>query len=278
MKSEQSIHSTSPEAPVAELSQLKTGGLAEAMAFVASYLEAWNCRDASALLALMSSEVRYFDEAWQEEMTRDELAEELDDYFDSYQYQYDLSGNVFCNGDQLAFQYRGKLTSPCGKEMILRGADFITLRDGLAIEIRDYYQQPEENTELRGGEFGGQYLKSGLSREVMADLLAKIEEAMHRDKLYLNPSLSLPKLAEHLGTSVNHISQAINAGLHTNFFQFVNRNRVEAAVEILEGDRLPRMSTHEIASAVGFNSTSTFYSAFQKVMGMTPGAYRRQKR
>lgn len=249
-----------------------------AIAFVSSYMEAWNLGDADGLLALMSPEVRYVDEAWQEEMTRDELAEELADYFASYQYHYELSGEVFCHGDSCAFQYCGKLTRPCGEELVLRGADFVTFRDGLALEIRDYYQQPEENTERRGGEFGGQYLKSGLSREVMADLLAKIEEAMHRDKLYLDPSLSLPKLAEYLETSVNHVSQAINAGLHTNFFQFVNRNRVEAAVEILEGDRLPLMSTHEIASAVGFNSTSTFYSAFQKIVGMTPGAYRRQKR
>ena len=111
----------------------------------------------------------------------------------------------------------------------------------------------------------------------MADLLAKIEEAMHRDQLYLDPSLSLPKLATYLGTSVNHVSQAINAGLQSNFFHFVNRSRVEAAAKILEHGTPPYLSTSEIALEVGFNSTSTFYSAFQKVFGVTPGAYRREK-
>ncbi len=262
---------------MAEVCELKSEEKIRAIAFVSSYMEAWNLGDADGLLALMSPEVRYVDEAWQEEMTRDELAEELADYFASYQYHYELSGEVFCHGDSCAFQYCGKLTRPCGEELVLRGADFVTFRDGLALEIRDYYQQPEEKTERPDGEFGGQYLKSGMSREVMADLLAKLEEAMHRDQLYLDPSLSLPKLATYLGTSVNHVSQAINAGLQSNFFHFVNRSRVEAAAKILEHGTPPYLSTNEIASEVGFNSTSTFYSAFQKVFGVTPGAYRREK-
>lgn len=32
----------------------------------------------------------------------------------------------------------------------------------------------------------------------------------------------------------------------------------------------------DIALAVGFNATSTFYSAFRNVTGVTPGAYRRR--
>ena len=278
MKSLEYSQSPGPEVPMAGEDGLTSTELAAVMAFVSRYMSAWNRRDASALLALMCPEVRYVDEAWDEALTRDELAEELADYFDSYEYHFELRGNVFCNGNQLAFRYFGKLTQPSGNEMTLRGAYFMTLRDGLAIEIRDYYQQPEETTERHDGDSGGQYVKSGLNREAMADLLAKIEEAMRRDKLYLDPTLSLPKLAGHLEASVNHVSQAINAGLNTNFVHFVNRNRVEASLGILESDTLPPLSTHEVASAVGFNSTSTFYSAFQKVFGMTPGAYRRQKR
>ena len=276
MKSHQYSDSTESKVPMAEVRGPTSEEQTRAIAFVSSYLEAWNCGHVNGLLALMSPEVRYVDEAWQEELTRDELAEELADYFSSYRYHYELSGDIFCVGDRFAFQYRGKLTRPCGEELLLRGADFITLRGGLAVEIRDYYQQPEEKTERPGGEFGGQYVKSGLSRQDMAELLAQIEQAMHRDKLYLDSSLSLPKLAMHIGTSVNHVSQAINAGLQSNFFNFINRNRVEAAVKILESEEPPFLSTEEIASVVGFNSTSTFYSAFQKVIGKTPGAYRRQ--
>jgi AraC-like DNA-binding protein len=250
----------------------------EMTAFVSSYLDAWNHRDSKALLGLMSSDVRYFDEAWQEEMTRDVLAEELADYFDSYPYQYELLGDIFCDGDRIAFQYCAKATTSQGHELRLTGADFITLRAGLAVEIRDYYQQPEPSDRQDDSEFGGQYLKSGLSRQDMAEILVEIEQALHGEQLYLDPSLSLPKLAAHLDTSVNHVSQAINAGLQSNFFNLINRSRVEASLKILDSDELPHPSTHEVASAVGFNSTSTFYSAFQKVMGITPGAYRRRTR
>ena len=40
-----------------------------ATSFVASYLDAWNRGDASAVMARMCPDGRYVDEAWQVEMT-----------------------------------------------------------------------------------------------------------------------------------------------------------------------------------------------------------------
>lgn len=99
---------------------------------------------------------------------------------------------------------------------------------------------------------------------------------MSHEKLYLDANLSLPKLSAHLDTSVNYVSQAINSGLNSNFFHMVNRYRVEAAAALLESDVRPLKSTGEIALAVGFKSVSTFYTAFHKVTGQAPGAYRRR--
>ena len=95
-------------------------------------------------------------------------------------------------------------------------------------------------------------------------------------QLYLDPDLSLPKLADYLDTTVNHVSQTINAGLQTNFFDYVNQKRVEAAIKLMQSDTRSREAILDIALEVGFNSTSTFYSAFRKVTGQTPGSYRRR--
>jgi AraC-like DNA-binding protein len=110
----------------------------------------------------------------------------------------------------------------------------------------------------------------------MAELLDNLEQVMEREQLHLDPDLSLPKLAEHLNATVNYVSQAINAGLQSTFFDYVNRKRVDEALALIQSDAGPHSAMLDIALAVGFNSTSTFYSAFRKVTGVTPGAYRRR--
>ena len=110
----------------------------------------------------------------------------------------------------------------------------------------------------------------------MAQLLEALEGFMVGRQLYLDPELSLPMLADHLDTTVNHVSQAINAGLQTTFFDYINQRRVEAAIKLMQSDTSSRQAILDIALEVGFNSTSTFYNAFRKVTGQTPDAYRQR--
>jgi AraC-like DNA-binding protein len=51
---------------------------------------------------------------------------------------------------------------------------------------------------------------------------------------------------------------------------------VEAAIKLMQSDISSREAILDIALEVGFNSTSTFYNAFRKVTGQTPGAYRQR--
>ena len=53
-------------------------------------------------------------------------------------------------------------------------------------------------------------------------------------------------------------------------------NAVEAAIKLMQSDTSSREAILDIALEVGFNSTSTFYNAFRKVTGQTPGAYRQR--
>ncbi|WP_233499867.1 AraC family transcriptional regulator [Glaciecola sp. KUL10] len=114
--------------------------------------------------------------------------------------------------------------------------------------------------------------KAGLlSTEKMQRIAEKLERAMTQDKLFLLDNLSLNKLSEAVSESENHISETFSQYLHTNFFQFVNGYRVEAAkLALKESDKL----VTSIAYDVGFNSKSTFNTAFKKVVGHSPTAYR----
>jgi AraC-like DNA-binding protein len=110
-----------------------------------------------------------------------------------------------------------------------------------------------------------------LSSEKMQVIASKLEHVMKEDKLFLQDDLSLNKLSESISETENHISETLSQFLHTKFFQFVNRFRIEEAKQALQdSDKL--ITT--IAYDVGFNSKSTFNNAFKKIVGQSPSAYR----
>ena len=123
---------------------------------------------------------------------------------------------------------------------------------------------------------GRRYAKSGLNEATMARLLQSLQTAMETERVYLDPELSLPILAAQLGCSVNHLSQAINAGHSMSFFDYVNQYRVNEAARLLRQEDCRFPAILDIALSVGFNSTSTFYTAFKKATGQTPAKYRRE--
>ncbi|WP_323762993.1 helix-turn-helix transcriptional regulator [Maricaulis sp.] len=115
------------------------------------------------------------------------------------------------------------------------------------------------------------YRKSALEPDHAARIAARIEAAMTRDALYLDPNLSLPKLAKAVAVPANLVSQVLNQTLDTTFFDYVNRCRIEASLpRILAGED----TVLTIALDVGFNSRSTFYTAFKAVTGQTPRQWR----
>lgn len=116
------------------------------------------------------------------------------------------------------------------------------------------------------------YANSALTKEDANRIAGKLRKAMTTDRLYLDPNLSLWSLARHTGVSENYISQVLNEDLGQNFFDFVNGFRIEAAKARLSDSDDTILA---IALDAGFNSRSSFYTAFKKVTGQTPTAYRK---
>jgi AraC-like DNA-binding protein len=115
------------------------------------------------------------------------------------------------------------------------------------------------------------YARSALSSEQAGRIAAKIEVAMERDKVYLDPSISLYKLARQVGAPANHISQTLNEHLETSFFDYVNRWRIRAAKPCIASGSETIL---DVAMMVGFNARSSFYKAFRRETGQTPSEYR----
>ena len=125
-------------------------------------------------------------------------------------------------------------------------------------------QSAPENTE------SPKYERSALTTDHAAKLAKRIEDAMRRDELYLDPNLSLSKLARHVSAAENLVSQTLNEEIGQTFFDYVASWRIEHAKPLI---RARDKTVSSIAEAVGFNSRSTFYKAFRRETKLTPKAW-----
>lgn len=106
-----------------------------------------------------------------------------------------------------------------------------------------------------------------------ADVEARLASLMQDHALYREPALTIGQVAKRSGYPEYLVSAVINRRLGGNFWEYVNRLRVEAACAALadpEDDR----SVLDIAYDAGFTSKSTFNAAFKRLTGKTPSAFR----
>ena len=135
----------------------------------------------------------------------------------------------------------------------------------LMIELEQTYKQQNSKK-------NGKYEKSALTVEQLTVVAEKIRKALEHDLLYRDSQLSLRTLAKKINVLPNYASQALNTEIEETFFDYVNRLRVEDAMTRLKTSKETVLA---ISTSVGFNSRSSFYSAFKKLSGITPTEYRK---
>ncbi len=242
--------------------------------FVSSYFEAWNQRDAGGVAGHLSQDGSYFDVPVQQQLTRDDFIIHLKEFFARDRNRYQLVGEICTGENSIAFQYRAVPLDDDSSPGWL-GAEFITMQGESAEKIEDYYQDAKAMQAGHSGIVTQRYAKSGLDEAGLQRVMDGLTRLMMHEKVFLDSGLSLPQLAARLDCSVNHLSQAINAGFGMSFFDYVNQHRVKEAMASLCDADSAAPAILDIALSVGFNSTSTFYAAFKKSTGQTPAQYRR---
>ncbi len=116
------------------------------------------------------------------------------------------------------------------------------------------------------------YARSTLDVSVRARIKDKLESAMGAQEVYRDSLLSLRSLSAAIQENAHYVSQVLNQELNSNFYELVNRHRIELAQKLLV--TYPERTVLDIALSVGFNSKSTFNSAFRRQTGTTPRQYR----
>lgn len=122
------------------------------------------------------------------------------------------------------------------------------------------------------------YSGSPLTDEQKEILFSKVMQFIDRENYYINTHVTLTDLAERLNSNRSYLSQVINEKKSMGFSALINEYRVKEAIRLLLDPVYDGLSIEGISRSVGFNSKSAFYSAFQKITGLTPHEYKKLKR
>jgi len=107
------------------------------------------------------------------------------------------------------------------------------------------------------------------------ELVEKVNKYMQDEEPFLNASLTLHALAQKTTIPSRELSILINHHLNKHFFDFINEYRIKKAMEILKDPAKKDITVLEILYEVGFNSKSSFNTAFKNYTHSTPTQYRK---
>lgn len=119
------------------------------------------------------------------------------------------------------------------------------------------------------------YNNSGLSKEDAQRLASALEACMMSRRPYLDPEITIEKLAALVSSTRHHLSQVLNDTIGLSFYEYVNCYRVSEAKTLLTDASRKDHKIASIAYDAGFNSLSSFNDVFKKMTGQTPSQYRK---
>ncbi|REG92668.1 helix-turn-helix domain-containing protein [Algoriphagus antarcticus] len=121
------------------------------------------------------------------------------------------------------------------------------------------------------------YKSTQIPENLGEQIYLRIQKLMVEEKGFKNPDLTLKFLGEHFHQSPQIISMVINRKSGKNFNSFINYYRIEESIKQLRDSKFEHYTISAIAMESGFNSLSSFNTAFKKQTGSTPLAFRNMR-
>lgn len=137
----------------------------------------------------------------------------------------------------------------------------------------------QQNVFLSSGEDEKQLAKKTVEKTLPGPkneneaFISRLMSFMEKRQAYLEPEISIGKLARMLEVRPQYLSDVLNNQLNQSFFEFINKYRVEEFKVQSAAASSSHLSIMGIAYNCGFNSKASFYRAFKKFTGMSPSAY-----
>lgn len=147
-----------------------------------------------------------------------------------------------------------------GKLKLPKKEDDRPLTDGYAIPERD------------GAAIKNHLLADpALMTDDYSDTVEKFCVYMNTEKPYKQPDIRISDVAAKLGVSKSTLSRAIRMKTGKNFCQLVHSYRVKEAMRLYAANT--KLTITQLCKMVGFNSATTFNTAFGRNTGLTPAEW-----
>jgi AraC-like DNA-binding protein len=159
----------------------------------------------------------------------------------------------------------------------LLGFFFIAYHSVKQKEIYPFNEEQKEeiNEIITETEVPEENRKKLLTDERLAESKVELIKLMETEKPFLDCELSLVKLASLMDVSTHILSYIINNAFDENFYQFINRYRIEEAKKQILNPQMNHLSLLGIGFEVGFNSKTVFNTTFKKYTGKTPSEFKK---
>lgn len=118
------------------------------------------------------------------------------------------------------------------------------------------------------------YAGSRLSKTDLNAYVNRLGDYMKNKERFLDSELSINDLSSELEISSKMLSQIINEGFTCSFFDFVNKYRIDAAKAFFLNQDNEKRTIQEVMYDSGFNSKSSFNTAFKKFTKVTPTQFK----
>lgn len=118
------------------------------------------------------------------------------------------------------------------------------------------------------------YRNNALNEISKQEHLQKLNDYLNHKKAYLNPELSLERVATDISVNPRMLSQVINESYKKNFKGLVNDFRLMECVRLFSEDINNEKTIQEVYYRAGFNSRSVFNELFKSHTGLTPKEFK----
>jgi len=116
---------------------------------------------------------------------------------------------------------------------------------------------------------------TSFSEQEVENIKLAIKNALEKEQLFLNESLTLSALANQVQLTDKKLSTFINQELNTNFYELINQYRLTTFKKEISLAKNQHLTIWGIASQCGFNSKTSFNRIFKKYTGLTPSQYQK---
>ena len=120
------------------------------------------------------------------------------------------------------------------------------------------------------------YRTSSLTSEQKEEYLKTLSNYIVHQQAYLKPGLTLNDVSKATNIAPRYISQLVNEHFSQNFYEYINKYRIDYAIKLLTDSEKRKMTVLEILYESGFGTKSAFNKAFKNITGSTPTKYRKQ--